>query len=204
MSVKNIVFDIGNVLLGWNPSGIYQTLFNRDDFTSHPLSKIVGGEIWLNLDQGLLDFEEGIHQAITGNEEYRGDIEKFFREAPYHLFPIEKSVETAGRYQKKGYKIFLLSNFHKYGYEILGKRFPFFKDVDGGVISWEVKLNKPDIRIYETLLSNYDLKAEETVFIDDMEENIEAAEKLGIRGILFCSCVDLEQELKRKISSREG
>ena len=60
MAVKNIIFDIGNVLLRWEPDKIYTTLFNRKDFFNHPLSQIVGGPIWLALDQGLLDFEAGI------------------------------------------------------------------------------------------------------------------------------------------------
>lgn len=85
MEIKNIVFDIGNVLLKWDPAGIYQTLFNRNDFSNHPLSEIVGGDIWLKMDQGLLSLNEGIEKSIEGNESYKDDIKKFFLEAPYHM-----------------------------------------------------------------------------------------------------------------------
>ncbi len=199
MAVKNIVFDIGNVLLKWEPAGIYQTLFNRNDFSNHPLSEIVGGDIWLKMDQGLLSLNEGIEKSIVGNEHYKDDIKKFFLEAPYHFFPVEDTVNAAKHYQERGYKIFLLSNFHEYGYGVLCKRFPFFKDFDGGVISWEVKLNKPDRRIYKVLLSKYNLDPGETIFIDDMKENIDAAENLGIKGIHFCSTTNLSLNLENLV-----
>ena len=196
MEIKNIVFDIGNVLLRWEPDKIYTILFNKNDFYDHPLSQIVGGPIWLDLDQGLLEFEEGIEKAVRENELFREDIEIFFRNAPYHFYPIQSTVNIALGLKKEGYKIYLLSNFHKYGFGILNKRFPFFDTFDGGVISWEVKLNKPDRRIYEVLLSKYNLDPGETIFIDDMKENIDAAEKLGIKGIHFCSTTDLSLKLE--------
>ena len=197
MAVKNIIFDIGNVLLQWEPDKIYFNLFNRKDFYSHPLSKIVGSPIWLDLDQGLLEFEEGIEKAVKGNESFREDIEMFFRNAPYHFYPIQSTVDIALDLKKEGNRIYLLSNFHKYGYGILRERFQFFKTFDGGVISWDVKLNKPDRRIYEMLLSKYDLNPGETIFIDDVKENIIAAEALGIKGIHFNSDINLESELKK-------
>ncbi len=196
MAVNNIIFDIGNVLLSWEPDKIYTTLFNRKDFYSHPLSQIVGGPIWLDLDQGLLEFEEGIEKAVKGNEVFKEDIEMFFRNAPYHFYPVQSTVDIAMDLKKEGMKIYLLSNFHKYGYGVLRERFPFFNTFDGGVISWDVKLNKPDRQIYETLLSKYNLNPKETIFIDDMEENIIAAEELGIKGIHYCRDTDLSVELK--------
>lgn len=195
MEIKNLIFDIGNVLLKWDPEGIYTTLFGRKDFYNHPLSVIIGGEIWLELDQGLINLDEGIKKATMGNEDYREEIERFFREAPYHFYPIEETLNQALRYKKLGYKIFLLSNFHKYGYGILKERFPFFDNFDGGVISFEVKLNKPDRRIYDSLLLKYNLDPSESLFIDDMEENITAAEELGIQGIHYSSNINLELEL---------
>ncbi len=171
----------------------------RDDFGNHPLSEIVGGRIWLDMDQGLLSLDEGIEKSILGNDKYADDIKRFFKEAPYYFYPVANTVDTAVKYQQMGYKIYLLSNFHKYGYGILKKRFSFMNTFDGAVISWEVKYNKPDRRIYEILLSKYSLNPGETVFIDDMKENIEAAGKIGIRGIHFTPEVNLELELKKLI-----
>lgn len=200
MVIKNVVFDIGNVLLRWEPEKIYAALFQRNDFQKHPLSSIVGGELWLDLDRGLFDMEEGIVKASAGNESCRDDIERFFREAPYYFYPIPENVAYAAKLKKAGYSIYLLSNFHKYGFTILKKRFPFFNSFDGGVISWEVKINKPDRRIYEMLLNKYKLKPAETLFIDDMAENVSVAEDLGIKGIHFKDSTDLTLELKDSIS----
>ncbi|MEA1911046.1 MAG: HAD-IA family hydrolase, partial [Spirochaetota bacterium] len=74
-------------------------------------------------------------------------------------------------------------------------RFPSFDNFDGGVISFEVKLNKPDRRIYDSLLLKYNLDPGETLFIDDIQENITAAEELGIQGIHYSSNINLELEL---------
>ena len=202
MTIKNMVFDIGNVLLHWEPAEIYKNLFNKEDFDQHPLSTIVGGEIWLDMDQGLLNFEEGIIKAIRGNETFKEEIETFFRKAPYHFYPIQKTVDYALKCKANGYRLFLLSNFHEYGYGILRKRYNFFDNFEGGVISWKVKLNKPDPEIYKILLSKYELDPEETFFIDDTLENIEAAENLGIRGIHFKRGMDLSLELESVISNR--
>ncbi len=193
--IQNIIFDIGNVLLRWDPSAIYTTLFGRTDFHNHPLSRIVGGKIWLDMDRGLVSLEEGIQRSVQGNESHRKEIERFFREAPYHFYPVTDTVDYARRLKEKGYKLYLLSNFHKYGYHILRKRFPLFDMFDGGVISWQVKVNKPERKIYDILLSRYSLLPEESVFIDDTEENILAARALGIAGIHFSGAAALSEEM---------
>ena len=194
--IKNIIFDIGNVLLRWAPDEIYTTLFGRTDYYTHPLSRIVGGKIWLDMDMGLFSLEEGIEKSIKGNENYREEIARFFREAPYHFYPIKETTSLIPQLKDRGFKLFLLSNFHEYGYGIIKERFAFFKYFDGGVISWEVKVNKPDTRIYNFLLSNCGILPEESVFIDDTEENILAAQALGIAGIHFTDKTDLPSKIK--------
>ncbi len=193
--IQNIIFDIGNVLLRWDPPVIYTTLFGRTDFHKHPLSKIVGGKIWLDMDRGLVSLEEGIQRSVQGNEPYQEEIGRFFREAPYHFYPVTDTVAYARRLKEKGYKLFLLSNFHKYGYQILRKRFPLFDMFDGGVISWQVKVNKPERKIYDILLAQFNLLPEESVFIDDTEENILAARTFGIAGIHFSGAAALSEEM---------
>lgn len=197
--IKNIVFDIGNVLMEWDPEGIYRTLFGKDDYYNHPLSNIVGGEVWLELDKGTIELDAAIEKLTRMNEPYGHEIDKFIREAPYHIRPLTKSVECALKYKELGYNIFLLSNFPEYGFKIIRNKFDFFNQFHGEIISWNVKAIKPNRDIYDILLSGYNLDPKTTLFIDDSKENITAAEKLNIKGLHLKKDTDLGLELKRII-----
>ena len=197
--IKNIVFDIGKVLLDWNPEGIYKTLFNRDDYNKHTLSSIPGGPTWLEFDQGTIGLDDAIDIFAKDNEDHHGDIGKFLREAPHHIPPIWDSVDCAMKYKELGYRIYLLSNFPEYGFKIVQNKFSFFDKFHGSVISWEVKAIKPDKKIYEILLEKYTLNPGETIFIDDAEANIKTAEDLGIKGLHFVDGMNLCMELEKII-----
>jgi HAD superfamily hydrolase (TIGR01509 family) len=197
--IKNLVFDIGNVLMNWDPEGIYNTLFNKDDYFNHPISSIVGGEVWQELDKGTIEMNAAIEKLSRKNEQYSHEIDKFIREAPHHIYPLAESVECALKYKGLGYNIYLLSNFPEYGYKIIRSKFDFFNQFDGEIISWNVNAIKPYRDIYDILLSKYNLKPEATVFIDDLKENIIAAEKLNIKGLHLTKDTDLGFELKRII-----
>ena len=197
--IKNIVFDIGNVLVKWDPEGIYRTLFEKDDYYNHPLSKIVGGEVWRELDKGTIELDAAIEKLSRMNEPYGHEIDKFIREAPYHIHPLTDSVDYALKYKKLGCRIYLLSNFPEYGFKIIRNKFDFFDQFHGGIISWEVKAVKPEKKIYEILLEKYNLEPDETIFIDDVEENIKTAENLGIKGLHFLDGMNLSAELDKII-----
>ena len=197
--IKNIVFDIGNVLMKWDPEGIYRTLFEKNDYYSHPLSKIVGGEVWQALDKGTIELDAAIEKLSDLNKPYGKEIDQFIRQAPEHIQPIPNNVEKALKYKEMGLNIFLLSNFPEYGYKIIRDKFDFFNQFHGEIISWNVNKIKPDQDIYSILLSNYNLDPKATLFIDDLEENISAAEQLNIKGLHLKKDTDLGIELKRII-----
>ena len=197
--IENIVFDIGNVLLDWDPEGIYRTLFNKDDYSNHPLSSIVGGEVWLELDKGTIELDAAIEKLSKMNEPYGQEIDKFIREAPYHIPPLKNTIDYAIRYKELGCRIYLLSNFPEYGFKIIRSKFDFFNQFHGEIISWNVKAIKPDRNIYDILLSKYNLDPKTTLFIDDSKENITAAENLDIKGLHLKKDTDLGLELKRII-----
>ena len=197
--IRNIVFDIGNVLMKWNPEGIYKNLFGKDDYYNHPLSSIVGGEVWLALDKGTIKLNDAIEKLSRINKPYGHEIDKFIREAPHHIHPLTDSVECALKYKELGYNIYLLSNFPEYGYKIIRNKFDFFNLFNGEIISWNVKAIKPNRDIYDILLTKYNLNPESTLFIDDLKENISAAEKLNIKGLHLTKDTDLKMELKNII-----
>lgn len=197
--IRNIIFDIGNVLVDWNPEGIYKTLFNRDDFIEHPLRILPGSRTWLDLDRGTIELEDAIDIFSRDNKAHYKDIGRFLREAPHHIPPLWDSVECAMKYKELGYRIYLLSNFPEYGFKVIQNKFDFFNKFHGGVISWEVKAIKPEKKIYEILLEKYNLNPGESIFIDDVEENIKAAEVMGIKGLHYLYEMNLCLELDKII-----
>lgn len=197
--IKNIVFDIGKVLMEWDPEGIYRTLFNRDDYNKHPISSMPGGMTWLEFDRGTIGLDDAIDIFSRNNEDHHDDIGKFLKEAPYHIPPMWDSVDCAMKYKNLGYRIYLLSNFPEYGFKIIQNKFSFFDKFHGGVISWEVNAIKPEKKIYEILIEKYNLNPGETIFIDDVAANIKSAEDLGIKGLHFLDGMNLHQELAKII-----
>ena len=106
--IKNIVFDIGNVLIKWDPEEIYRTLFEKNDYYNHPLCKIVGGEVWQQLDKGTIELDAAIEKLSNLNKPYGKEIDKFIREAHEHIQPISNNVENAIKYKEMGFNIFIL------------------------------------------------------------------------------------------------
>jgi putative hydrolase of the HAD superfamily len=97
----------------------------------------------------------------------------------------------------KGYRVYYLSNFSYKAYVECADALDFLPYADGGILSYLDKVIKPGREIYELLLSRYGLKAEECVFLDDMEENVEAARRLGFAGIVFRSKEQADEELRQ-------
>ena len=99
--------------------------------------------------------------------------------------------------KKAGYRVYILSNYGSYTYEKTKKdSLNFLEDADGAIFSYEVKQIKPDAAIFEALFEKYQIKAEESVFLDDLAANIEGAKHMGMHGIVFTGIEDAKEELK--------
>ena len=96
----------------------------------------------------------------------------------------EDSTVYLHELKARGYRVYMLSNLAKESYDYI-HRYDFFNELDGGVFSYQERVCKPEEKIYRTLLERYALQPEETLFFDDSAENIEAAQRLGIHGIVF-------------------
>jgi putative hydrolase of the HAD superfamily len=194
--IKNIIFDIGRVLLEFNPKEYLLEKYKDAPLAEELHSAIFGSSEWLDLDIGSISNEKAIEifsKRHTGREAY---IEEIMEDWPNILLPIDGTVKLLERLKQKNYKIILLSNFHLKAFEIIYERYSFFKLADEMIISAKVNLLKPHKEIYKHMLKNLDLKAEECLFIDDTFVNIEGAEKLHINGIQFEDPEQLEKELK--------
>ncbi|RKX91803.1 MAG: HAD family phosphatase [Spirochaetes bacterium] len=201
-TITTVVFEIGNVLLKWDPEKIFHRLFGRDDFKSHPLKNVIGNEIWLGMDRGTVSKEEAITRFSKSFPEDSAAIAEFIEAVPDSIEPDHAGIECARECKKRGLTILLLSNFPEYAYKKVREKHSFFSIFDGEIISYQVKLLKPEREIYETLISNFHLIPEETLFIDDREENITGAQEVGIRGIHLTKEKNIRQEVERLLSKQ--
>jgi len=193
--IKNIVFDLGNVLLSFKP---LEHLRNKvaDEGKIEQLHKeIFSSEEWLMLDRGVITEEEAIDRLCNRNP-HNSELIKLCMDNWYEILtPIEETVEILKEVKARGYNTFVLSNFHLLAYEDVIKRCDFFKYFDGGIISYKENLLKPESEIYEKLILKYDINPGETIFIDDTKVNLEGAEKLGLETILFTNSIELRENL---------
>lgn len=197
MMLKNVIFDIGNVLMGFDADNYGSQVF-ADKTQALQLQQAINAfHLWDQCDFGLEPVEEIIErfaQSLPGQEEIARQAlfasVKYVKYAP-HSIPWIKELKAAG------YNTYYLSNYNEYLMEKRPDILDFIPYMDGGVFSCKVHLIKPDPAIYHKLMSTYGLKAEECVFLDDRIANIEAARKLGMQGILVKNHQQAYEELKQ-------
>ena len=193
--LKNIIFDIGNVLLKWDPEGIIKKIF-----PGHPVGKlrqeIFKSDIWFDLNKGYLSEEKA---ASLYHEKYGIPLEllnNMLQEIKFSQTPIEGSLELVEELYKADIPLYLLSDNIKEIVAFLKERFTFFNQFRGIVISADLGLLKPDKKIYQHLLKTYDLNAEESLFIDDLQKNVEGAKAVGMDSFQFIDAASCREELR--------
>lgn len=194
--IKNLIFDLGNVLLNWKPEEYLELKGIEPDKIPELYNEIFHSEEWKLLDRGLIT-EENAKEKIIKRSRNNGHLIELTFENWYELFtPIEDSVNLLKKVKNEGYNVFYLSVFHLSAFENVSKRYDFFQLFDGGVASYEAKQVKPEEGIYKTLIEKYTIRPEESIFIDDLEANIEAARKLNFNVIHYINITNLREELK--------
>lgn len=197
MMIENIIFDLGNVLISYNPKSFVEKYVkeeNRERF----YEVVFRSKEWLELDRGTLEYDKAIEIFSEKLPEERESIERLFNNNIQDvLFLIEKNLGLLSQLKKR-YRLYILSNFHRGAFLEISKKCNFDKYFDGGVISYEVKLLKPEEEIYQEILSKYNLVPERTLFIDDTLVNVEGAKKLGINIIYLKEKERLKDELLEK------
>jgi putative hydrolase of the HAD superfamily len=184
--IRNIIFDMGNVLIKFTPSQIVEELGLESKEDEELLLKTVfhSGE-WHLTDLGTMtevDLWNSVSQKLP--EHLLGYAHDIILEWDKNLVPVPGMEEVVRMCKENGYNVYLLSNA-SLRQPLYFPRIPGSQYFDGTVVSAIVGICKPDREIYEYLLFKYGLKAEECIFIDDLPKNIEAANAVGIHGILF-------------------
>jgi len=182
---SNIIFDLGRVLIDWNPTAIIKDVFQHEQELPMNLLTLTEGPLFHAIDRGTIH-ETNIHTFIPDGYNHE-HVKKFLGAIPDYLVPIQAGVEIFQMVKARGYKTYILSNFGDAGFDLVASRHPeLFGQFDGGIVSAKVGHIKPEAEIYQKLLSTYNLNPQDCLFIDDRPENIHAGQALGIDGII-CS-----------------
>ncbi|HEY2348478.1 MAG TPA: HAD family phosphatase [Puia sp.] len=193
--IENIIFDFGGVLVDWNPRYLYKDHF--EEYTEMELFlKTVCTDEWnLEQDRGRA-LSEGTALLQERFPEYHLLIQLFYDQWEKMLkSDIPETVALLHKLKAK-YKIYGLTNWSAETIPIAYRRFAFFKEFDGIVVSGEEKIIKPDKEIFHVLINRYHLNASHSVFIDDNLTNIKAAGEIGLYAIHYKSAVQLEERLR--------
>ncbi len=196
MNIKNIIFDFGGVLMDWNPRYFFKDYFNDDEKMEYFLENIAQDEWNIEQDRGR-SLAEGTENQVKKFPEWEKEIRAFYDNWTVMLkSDIPQNVEVLRKLRKTDYHLFGLTNWSEETFPYALENYDFFQLFDGKiVVSGTEKLIKPDPKIWHVLLERYQIKAEESVFIDDNQKNIEMAESLGFNTIHVLPDTDLEKEL---------
>ncbi|MBB1286103.1 HAD family phosphatase [Flavisolibacter sp. BT320] len=198
MKIDTIIFDIGNVLVKWDPANLYRKIFPADEERAQFLNTICTME-WHTLQDAGRSPREGTTELLERYQEHKEAILAFYdRWEEMFAGAIEGTVEILKEVKEKGYRVYALSNYNAELYQRTVHDFPFLDWFDGKIISSEAKMKKPDDNIYRLLFERFAIDPERAIFIDDLAANIAAANRLGLQGILFTTPEALRKELQTR------
>ena len=198
--MKNVIFDVGGVLLDWNPGRLLEGYYADPGERAAMKAAIFLHADWLELDRGVLSESALLDRIGERARRPVPELANLFEVIRDSLQPKQDSVALLAELAARGVPLYCLSNMPAGIFSTLRARFEFWTHFDGIVVSGLVKLVKPEAAIFEHLLNRYGLAAEESVFIDDLPANVEAAKSLGFHGILFESAEQVAVALQGLIS----
>ena len=193
---KNIIFDVGEVLLEYR----WYEMLTKDRGLTPERAKLVGeamfdSPMWHEMDLWSKSMDEIYEEFREAYPQYYEDIRWFIEHGEEMKVARPDVWERVAALKDAGYHLYLLSNYPKNLFDLHTSIFPFWDKIDGKVVSYEIHITKPDIEIYQHLIRKYQLDPKESLFFDDRPGNIEGAKACGISGIQVTSREQLIREL---------
>tara|TARA_Y100000996_G_C22492477_1_gene630809 strand:+ start:544 stop:1134 length:591 start_codon:yes stop_codon:yes gene_type:complete len=177
------LFDLGGVFFDWDPKNFFKDKFDNQSEMNFFLDNICNNDWNLQQDNGrlIIDAENDLISKFPNYEE---KIKMYY---PNHRKMIKgifhESIELLYELKKKNYSCYILSNWSSETFEGMTDEYNFLKDFDGMIISGDIKLVKPDKKIFELAIDKFNLTPNETIFIDDRIENINSAQNLNFKTV---------------------
>lgn len=198
--IDSIIFDIGNVLARFCWEDSFHKILNNDEFDKIAKVSVLDEKAWILLDKGVQDFDKLIDVYSKTIPELKEKMTSAILQTYADIKPFDYSYNWVKSYKDRGFKCYILSNYGKIPYELSIPRFDFRNLMDGELVSYQVKLTKPDKEIFKTLCTKYNLTPENSIFIDDNTNNINAANEFGINAVLFTEYKKAVDEIEDIIS----
>jgi len=190
------VFDLGGVLIDWNPRYLYRKLFHGDDAAMEHFLATICTPSWNAQQDAGRSFAEACASLKLEHPNHAGLIDAWIqRQEEMVTGPIAGTVDILGELRARGVPLYALSNWSAETFPISLKRFEFLRWFKGVLLSGEVRLIKPDPRIFQLFLETHAVDPAHAVYIDDLPSNVEAAAALGMHSILFTDPSALRSEL---------
>jgi len=202
--IKNIVFDYGGVLVDWSPHYVFNDLFGSFSKAYWFMDNICTYEWNGQMDAGKT-YDQGVAELVAKFPEWEEEIRTYQRRWGDMVHgAIPGMYEYVQELKSKGFKLYGLTNWSRETFPPVRKKFPVFELLDGMIVSGEEYLHKPQPEIYNLLLSRYNLKADECVFIDDLMHNVEGARAVGMHSIQFIDAGRLRKALDELIKREDS
>jgi 2-haloacid dehalogenase len=191
-----VVFDLGGVLIDWDPRHLYRKLFGGDEAAMEHFLATVCTHEWNRCQDAGRSFAEGARLLKAEHPDKAELIDAYGNRFDEMLAgPISGSVEILAELRDRGIPIYGLTNWSAESYPAALERFAFLRWFRGILVSGEVQVIKPEPRIFALLIERFAIEPQRAVYIDDVEANVAAARPFGIHAIHFTTPANLRQEL---------
>jgi len=195
MKIQNIVFDVGNVLVKWDPIAVISEVFPEED-PGILLKKIVKSDTWYHLNGGKITELEAIQQYHQSLNIPLQQFERFMTVVKESLLPMEGSFELVEKLYQANHPLYIITDNTREIESYLRQKYDFWSRFRGVVNSAHIGVLKPSPIIYRHLLETYQLIPEETIFFDDLQANVEGAIAVKMKAIQFETAAKCEADLR--------
>ena len=196
--IKNIVLDVGKVLVAWEPLETMKKLGIAEETVEILSEALFKSGVWNEADRGVLSDDEFLLFAISKAPAFEQEIRTFWENIEQAIWQLPYVKRWIRAMKAAGYQVYILSNYGNYTYQkTRADSLNFLDDVDGAIFSYEVRKIKPEPEIFTSLFERFSLVPEECVFLDDLPANIEGAKRMGMHGIVFTGLEDALVELEK-------
>ena len=194
-SIDVVVFDLGGVLIDWNPRYLYRQLFDDHSAMEHFLSEVCSPE-WNEQQDAGRPWREAVAELVARHPSHAELITAYHERWPEMLGgDMAESVAVLNELEALGLRLYALTNWSHETFPVARRRFPFLDCFDGIVVSGEERLIKPDPAIFHRLLTRFDITPSRAVYVDDSPRNVAVAADIGFRALRFVNAHRLRQDL---------
>ncbi len=194
--VPSIVFDLGGVVVDWEPERLVASIADSETMRERVRREIFDHSDWLDLDRGSLELAEAIRRFAARTELAHATVVALLDRVAPSLTPKEDTLDLIRELRAAGHPLYFLSNMAPTSIAYLERMRDFWPLFDGGIVSCRVGLLKPELAMFERLLTQYALHASDTIFVDDLQGNVDAAAALGMRAIRFTGANECARALR--------